>query len=208
MINHHVAAVSGGTSGIGRAVLEMLSQAGVRVGFSGRRAERIGQIASEHNESSHRVEGLVVDAADEDHVAKLFDAAYRAFGEHPSAFVLCAGRGLPGSVIDSDATLWEELFRVNVIGAMRQLRACAAFFKESYHTERSEIRDIVVIGSTVGRTLSAGNPVYGATKFALHSLVESLRQELCGYGVRVSLKVFRRTWKNCDDANVNTQSFF
>ncbi|ATS51818.2 SDR family NAD(P)-dependent oxidoreductase [Xanthomonas citri pv. phaseoli var. fuscans] len=49
------------------------------------------------------------------------------------------------------------------------------------------MQDIVVIGSTVGRTLSAGNPVYGATKFALHSLVESLRQELASSLIRVTL---------------------
>ena len=187
MINHHVAAISGGTSGIGHAVLEILLQADVKVSFSGRRAERIRKIAAEHNKSGHCVEGVAADAVDENHVAKLFDAAHSAFGEHPSVFVLCAGRGLPGSVTSSDSALWEELLRVNVLGIMRQLRACATFFNESYCVDRQGIRDIVVIGSTVGRTLSAGNPVYGATKFALHSLVESLRQELCGYGVRVSL---------------------
>lgn len=187
MINHHVAAVSGGTSGIGHALLETLLQAEVKVSFSGRRTERVRQIAAEHNENDHRIEGVVADSVDEDHIAQLFDAARRAFGEPPSAFVLCAGRGLPGSVTSSDAALWEELLRVNLLGVMRQLRACATFYKESYRPDSGGIRDIVVIGSTVGRTLSASNPVYGATKFALHSLVESLRQELCGYGVRVSL---------------------
>ncbi|WP_010107638.1 SDR family oxidoreductase [Verminephrobacter aporrectodeae] len=187
MINHHVAAVSGGTSGIGHAVLETLLQAGVKVSFSGRRVDRIQQIAAKHNEISHWVEGVAADSVDENHVAQIFDAAHRAFGEPPSAFVLCAGRGLPGSVTSSDAALWEELLRVNLLGVMRQLRACATFYKESYSPDSGGIRDIVVVGSTVGRSLSAGNPVYGATKFALHSLVESLRQELCGDGVRVSL---------------------
>ncbi|QDQ83392.1 SDR family oxidoreductase [Paraburkholderia megapolitana] len=187
MINHRVAAVSGGTSGIGYAVLETLVQADVKVSFSGRRTERIQQIAVEHNESRHRVEGVAADAVDEDHVDRLFEAANHAFGERPSAFVLCAGRGLPGSVTGSDASLWEELLRVNVLGVMRQLRACATFFKDTYRSASGDIRDIVVIGSTVGRTLSAGNPVYGATKFALHSLVESLRVELCEHSVRVSL---------------------
>jgi NADP-dependent 3-hydroxy acid dehydrogenase YdfG len=44
-----------------------------------------------------------------------------------------------------------------------------------------------VIGSTVGREVSARNPVYGSTKFALHSLVESLRRAVSASGVRVTL---------------------
>lgn len=186
MINHHVAAISGGTSGIGYAVLDALAETDVQVVFSGRRADRVDAIVSRHNRESRRVEGVVADAVDEDHVSRLFDAAQAAFGSAPTAFVLCAGRGLPGTLVQSDATQWDELLRVNLLGAMRQLRACATLF-DTAQGNAERIRDIVVIGSTVGRSLSASNPVYGATKFALHSVVESLRQELCGHGVRVSL---------------------
>jgi NADP-dependent 3-hydroxy acid dehydrogenase YdfG len=177
MINHQVAAVSGGTSGI---------EVDVQVAFSGRRAERVRQIAAEHNRDGCCVEGVVADAVDEDHVHRLFDAASAAFGAQPTAFILCAGRGMPGSLVTSDVSQWEDLLRINVLGAMRQLRTCAGLFTQA-PPGTAQIRDIVVIGSTVGRVLSAGNPVYGATKFALHSLVESLRQELCERGVRVSL---------------------
>jgi NADP-dependent 3-hydroxy acid dehydrogenase YdfG len=63
---------------------------------------------------------------------------------------------------------------------------CASLFVRN-STNNAQVQDIVVIGSTVGRQVSAFNPVYGATKFALHSLVEGLRQEICEHNIRVSL---------------------
>lgn len=47
--------------------------------------------------------------------------------------------------------------------------------------------DIVIIGSVVGRHVSPFSAVYGATKFAVHGLAESLRREIGPKGVRVSL---------------------
>lgn len=186
MTNHDYIAISGGTSGMGLAVAESAITHGARVAVSGRRSDRIQDFCRAHSEPVRQACGVSADASDPDHVDRLFDECLRTFGAIPTAFVLCAGRGLPGSLVTSDMTQWEELFRINVLGAMRQLRACAERFA-SATSPSHPVRDIVVIGSTVGRTLSAANPVYGATKFALHSLVESLRQELSAHTVRVTL---------------------
>ncbi|MGE8414457.1 MAG: SDR family oxidoreductase [Pseudomonas sp.] len=186
MNNHSTVAISGGTSGIGRAVAESLLQAGANVAISGRDQTRLEQVCAAANDNARRAVGLAMDASDPAHVSQLWRAGEQAFGERPSAFVLCAGRGLPGSLLGSDSEQWQELVEVNVLGAMHQLRAAAkAFLEQRRDSER--VQDIVVIGSTVGRNLSAGNPVYGATKFALHSLVESLRQELASSLIRVTL---------------------
>ena len=48
-------------------------------------------------------------------------------------------------------------------------------------------RDLIVLGSTVGRHISPFSSLYGSTKFALHSLAEAQRRELGPKGVRVSL---------------------
>jgi NADP-dependent 3-hydroxy acid dehydrogenase YdfG len=47
--------------------------------------------------------------------------------------------------------------------------------------------DIVIIGSVVGRHISPFSAVYGASKFAVHSLAEGLRREVGPKGIRVSL---------------------
>ncbi|WP_305812005.1 SDR family oxidoreductase [Photobacterium leiognathi] len=186
MKNHQVIAISGATSGMGHAVLNTASQNNAAVVFSGRRNERIRQIEEEHGKLGHSVFGLCADVITADHYARLNVLAEKKTGQVPTAFVLCAGRGLPGTLTTSDPEQWQELININVLAAMHQLRSCAAFFSDQANIS-PRVRDIVVIGSTVGRSLSAANPVYGATKFALHSLVESLRQELCAKQIRVTL---------------------
>jgi len=185
MLNHRTVVVSGGTSGIGRAVALDLAQAGVHVAISGRDKSRLEEVC---NAAPHPgdIIGLAADAREPTHVVQLWQASERAFGSLPSAFVLCAGRGLPGSLLTSDHQQWDELLTVNLLAAMQQLRAAATALRNQ-GGDGETVRDIVVIGSTVGRVLSAGNPVYGATKFALHSLVESLRQELASQLIRVTL---------------------
>lgn len=186
MQNHEYVAISGGTAGIGLAVAQSVLASGGRICISGRRGDRIRDFCGAYSNPAPRACGVISDASDADHVQRLFEESKRTLGALPTAFVLCAGRGLPGSLTTSDESQWQDLLRVNVLGAMRQLRACAQVFSAE-NALASRVRDIVVIGSTAGRTLSAANPVYGATKFALHSLVESLRQELCQYGIRVTL---------------------
>lgn len=186
MKNHECIAISGGTSGMGMAVAESAILRGARVAISGRRGERIHDFCQAHSEPVRQACGVLSDASDPDHVDRLFDESLHALGAAPTAFVLCAGRGLPGSLLTSDMAQWEDILRINVLGAMRQLRACTRRFISGESAPHA-VQDIVVIGSTVGRTISSANPVYGATKFALHSLVESLRQELASHHVRVTL---------------------
>lgn len=179
-----VAIISGGTSGIGRALVEGLLADGYRVGFSARHQSGIQRTLTALHASHERLVGIVGDAVKPDHATVLFEAAFRAFSAWPSLFVVCAGHGLPGTLTGSDLRRWESLIQLNVLGTMYQLRVAAEQFSS---TPSDTVKDLVVLGSTVGRTLSEANPVYGATKVALHALVESLRRELCGRGVRVTL---------------------
>lgn len=52
---------------------------------------------------------------------------------------------------------------------------------------RDKARDIIVLGSVVGRHVSPFSSMYGSTKFAVHSLAEALRREIGPRGVRVTL---------------------
>ena len=185
MRNHQVIAISGATSGMGNAVLNTVGNE-TSVVFSGRRQARIRQLEKEYNQMGHTVIGLCADAKEVEHYTLLNALAEEKIGQAPTAFVLCAGRGLPGTLTTSDPKQWQELIDINLLGAMHQLRTCAALFMEQAKL-MPKIRDIVVVGSTAGRSISAANPVYGATKFALHSIVESLRQEVCTQNIRVTL---------------------
>ncbi|MFG0259987.1 MAG: SDR family NAD(P)-dependent oxidoreductase, partial [Phycisphaerales bacterium JB041] len=82
-------------------------------------------------------------------------------------------------------------FRSNLLGAAKLMRAAAhhllADIENSGVSWQQEARDIVVLGSTVGRHVSPFSSMYGSTKFAVNSLAEALRREIGPKGVRVSL---------------------
>ncbi|MDT8916013.1 SDR family oxidoreductase [Amycolatopsis sp. PS_44_ISF1] len=182
MTKARVAVVTGASSGIGRAVVTNLAGAGTRVVAAGRRAEALAELATY---------GAIVPFAAEmtrpGHTEELLGTAEREWGPATIA-VLAAGQGLPGTVLGSDPARWRELLEVNYFAVLDQLRVCGARFREQAEADGGgQARDIVVIGSTVGRQVSAANPVYGSTKFAVHSLVEALRQEVCEFGIRVTL---------------------
>jgi NADP-dependent 3-hydroxy acid dehydrogenase YdfG len=96
--------------------------------------------------------------------------------------------GQPGAVLPVRGDMTEPGHTEELLAAADQRWEAPTIFVASARQDGGrQARDIVVIGSTVGRQVSAANPVYGSTKFALHSLVEALRQEICAYGIRVTL---------------------
>lgn len=178
------AVVTGATSGIGAAVFGRLVQGGMRSLGVARREERLRELQARH---PGRAFGHAGDLRAPGLMADVLRGAEAVLGVRPDVFVLAAGHGLPGTLLTSDPARWGELLELNCLGLMHQLRACAAYCLEAADTAPAGVQDIVVIGSTIGRQVSAFNPVYGSTKFAVHSLVEALRQEVCGSRIRVTL---------------------
>lgn len=183
-----VAIVTGATSGIGAATAKVLASQGYAVVATGRRTARLRALKSEVTQAGGEIVTVPGDVTDDQLAARLFRAAEKAWRRSVDTYVLCAGHGLPGTLLNSDAALWQRLMEVNYLAVARQLRECAAIFVRDADTDaKPRPRDIVVIGSTIGRHVSAFNPVYGSTKFAVHSLVEALRQETCSSRIRVTL---------------------
>jgi NADP-dependent 3-hydroxy acid dehydrogenase YdfG len=195
-LSSRVAVVTGASAGIGEAIAREFVASGAQVVLNARRAERLDAICTELNR------GLAIpaaasapgDAADDATIAAMLNTAKRQFGREADLVVVNAGRGLKGSVSDSDVSQWEELLRTNIMAAARLMRAAAKRMLEDKSRDvdsqvpwTSHPRDIVIIGSIVGRHVSPFSSMYGATKFAVHGMAEGLRRELGPKGVRVSL---------------------
>ncbi|MGC5365704.1 SDR family oxidoreductase [Streptomyces sp. DT24] len=187
MTKERIAVVTGSSSGIGRAVTLNLVRQGIHVVAAGRRTARLADLTDELIDGPGRIVPFAGDMTRPGHTEILLATAEQAWGP-ASIFVSSAGLGLPGTVLSSDPSRWEELIEANYLAVLRQLRSCATAFRSHAEADGgAQVRDIVVIGSTVGRQVSAANPVYGSTKFAVHSLVEALRQEVCAHNIRVTL---------------------
>ena len=187
VLHGRVAVVTGATAGIGRAVAERLIESGARVVGCGRRREPLLQLERTVNRDGvQRFVGCQVDVTATGAIEALFDTVRARFGGSPDLFVINAGRGLPVSLLEADEGRWTALFELNCIAATRQLRAAAITMIQARRSSPAQ-QDVVVMGSVVGRHASPFNPVYAASKSALHALTEALRQEIAGSCVRVTL---------------------
>ena len=192
--------ITGASAGIGEALARDCVRSGARVVLNARRADKLRALQDELGEASVAI--LPGDAAEQSVIDGLFDTAVRAFGGPADLVIVNAGRGLRGSLTDSQTEDWESMIRVNLLGATRLMRAAADRLTRGWPKPETEAfaekwsrvveeggpaRDIVVLGSTVGRHISPFSSMYGSTKFAVGSLAEALRRELAKTGVRVTL---------------------
>ena len=180
-----IAIVTGATSGIGEATVRRFISSGYGAVGNGRNAEKLRALEQELGPAFC---GMAGDAADSTVLERLFAKAIERFGKPADIVVANAGRGLGGSVKDADLSEFETMLKINVTGTLALLQKAAQKMvdgQRSGYPKRAA--DIVIIGSVVGRHISPFSAVYGATKFAVHSLAEGLRREAGPKGIRVSL---------------------
>jgi len=189
-----LAVVTGASAGIGLAITRDLVARGASCVINARRESVLADLARELGDEG--VRAVPGDCADPGVIDAMLDAAREVSGHPPreaDLVVVNAGRGLRGSVLDSDTAQWAEVLRTNVLGAALMLRAAANRMladiaaRAPANRAPGRPRDIVVLGSTVGRHVSPFSSMYGATKFAVHGMVEAARRELGPGGIRLTL---------------------
>lgn len=172
-IQHSRALVTGGASGIGKAIAALLREKGAEVGLMGRRAEPLEAAATELG-----CLALPGDVSVEADCASVVSAFTERFGGI-DVLVNNAGRGHFAPLVEMDKTDFEGVLATNVTGAMLMAREAARHFVQQ------SSGNIVNIASTSGLRGGAGASAYSASKFALRSLSECWRAELRPSNVRV-----------------------
>lgn len=94
------------------------------------------------------------------------------------------GLMLLGPIVDADTEDWRRMINTNVLGLMYVTRAA---LPHPLSKNAGVSKDVVNISSVAGRVAGYGSGVYNASKWAVNAFSESLRQEVTGRGVRVSL---------------------
>ncbi len=98
-----------------------------------------------------------------------------------------AGVMLLGPIVDAPVDEWEQMVQLNVLGLLYVANASIPHLLEAADAEPRRVSDLVNISSVAGRQVRTGSGVYNATKHAVGAFSESLRQEVTGRHVRVSL---------------------
>ncbi len=166
--------VTGASTGIGESAAHHLAGLGFDVHAGVRRAEDGERLAAA--DTTGRVRPVIVDVTDGDSIS----AARESIGTDLVGLVNNAGIAVPGPVEVLPVEEWRRQLEVNVIG---QVAATQVFLPGLRRTRGR----IVFTGSMAGRIGLPGMGAYAASKHALEAVSDSLRREVRGFGITVSL---------------------
>jgi NAD(P)-dependent dehydrogenase (short-subunit alcohol dehydrogenase family) len=195
-----VAVVTGGASGIGRALATRFVAEGMRVVVADVEATALDAAVAELRAAGGEVIGVPTDVTSAASVEALADAAYAEYG---AVHVLCnnAGVGPPGGLVwESTPNDWRWTFGVNVFGVAHGIQAFVPRMLDG-----GEEGLVVNTSSPDGPVAPMPQAsVYAATKCAVTCVTECLAAQLAERGAKVSAAVFYPSGKGLLDTGLWT----
>jgi NADP-dependent 3-hydroxy acid dehydrogenase YdfG len=181
-----VALVTGASSGIGEATARELARQGAAVAVVARRKDRLDQLASEISGMGGRALVIEADVTAEGQARVAVETTVRELGRLDTV-INNAGVMLLGPIVDAPTEEWERMVSLNVLGLLYTAHAALPHLLRAAEEAPRRVADLVNISSVAGRRVANGSGVYNLTKFGVGAFSESLRQEVTGRHVRVSL---------------------
>jgi len=169
--------VTGGSSGIGRAVAIAVAASGGRVGIVSRHAERQRDTVEAIRAAGGTAAGEIADVAEMDDMARAVSAFERSLG---SCDVAIACAGIHRISWPLDPVTATEVIDVNVKGCVH---LAAAVLPAMLHRRRGHLCGIASIAGVVGLP---GNAVYCASKAAIIAFLEGVRLDAGDSGIQVT----------------------
>lgn len=175
-----VALVTGGSRGIGRAVVKCLARAGVQVAFSYLKdKEAAEESALEAEKFGVRALKVQADVSELKGAAALVEETLETFGRLD--LLICNAGIWEGAPVDSlSEELWDQTLDVNLKGSWAVCRAAVPEMK------RAGFGRIVLLSSTAGQRGEAFYSNYAASKGAQIAFMKSLAVELAPHGINVN----------------------
>ncbi len=177
--NGKAALVSGGSSGLGRAIALELARQGARVAIAARGQEQLDAVAAELGAPGADVLAVKADVTEQADVERLVDETMTRFGRL-DALVNAVGRSARGTALATTPEEFASSIEMNLLATVRMTRAAAPHLIASGG-------HLVNIGSLAAKLAGRYMGGYSAGKFALAAYTEQLRVELGPEGLKVLL---------------------
>ena len=178
MLQNRRVLVTGGTTGIGRAIVMWLAREGANVVTCGRDPDTLADALASFDGLPGRVHGCPADLGTVEGITRIFDEVETKLG---GLDILISNAALGAQPIDAmEDDDWRYVVDVNLKGAM----ACARGALERFDDAGGQI---VIIGSISAAIHAPGESVYSATKAGIQAFAETLRKEVADRNIRVSV---------------------
>ncbi|MGA0544313.1 SDR family oxidoreductase [Brevundimonas sp. VNH65] len=164
--------ITGGGSGIGKAMAEALHARGAKVIIAGRRQAALDAVAAANP-------GMATAVLDVENPADITAFAGRVTVDHPDLNVVINNAGIMVAEHEIDLPVAEQIIAINLLGTIRLTAALLP------HLKSKPSATVVTVSSGLAFVPLAMTPTYNATKAAIHSWSQSLRHQLKDTPVRV-----------------------
>lgn len=175
-----VCVVTGGASGIGRALVHRFAAAGMRIAIGDIETAALDAVVGELGGEGDRVLGVRCDVRRVEYVERLRDETLRRFG---AVHLVCLNAGVApvSPLLDTSLDVWEWVLDVNLRGVIYGVRVFGPLLVAQQNGH------IVCTASAAGLSDTPTMGPYGATKHAVVAIAAALRSELAPSGVGVSV---------------------
>ncbi|HEY59540.1 MAG TPA: sorbitol-6-phosphate dehydrogenase [Anaerolineae bacterium] len=179
-LTDHIAMVTGGAQGLGRAICHRLATEGAHVVVVDINKQGAAETATEITQTTDRQAlSFKVDVTKEDQVSRMVDETVKKFNKL-DILVSNAGILKAGAIDEFSANNWKAVMDVNLYGYF----LCAKHAARIMKAQRSGV--IIQINSKSGKKGSYKNSAYAASKFGGIGLTQSIALELTEFGIRVN----------------------
>ncbi|MFC0277143.1 SDR family oxidoreductase [Enterococcus devriesei] len=168
--------ITGASSGFGAEIAKIFNQAGFPLLLLGRRVEKIKALPLNFD----KVMIEAVDVTDYSAFEASIKQAEAVYGP-TDLLVNNAGVMLLGNVLTQSPTEWQTMLNTNVMGVLNGMQIVLPNMTERKHGT------IINMSSLAGKKTFTNHAAYVASKFGVHGLSETIREEVSGSNVRVSL---------------------
>jgi len=176
----NVVVVTGASSGIGRQLAYQLADQGAWLALAARSREQLGEVALECRRRGGRALALPTDVAEQPQCRDLIERTVAEYGRIDT-LINNAGSALHGRFSDlTDLALFEKVVRIDFFGGVY----CTHYALSHLMQSRGRV---IAVCSLKGKFPSANAEAYVASKHAMTGFFESLRMELAGSGVSVTV---------------------
>lgn len=176
-MKNKVVVITGGSSGIGKALAEVFGAAGSKVLVTGRNTTDLDQIVTELRVKGITISGLRADVTIEDDNRKMAEEAIRLYGTI-DILINNAGISMRALFSEVDLDVVKKVMDINFYGVLYATKYCLPEITKNKGS-------VIGISSIAGFRGLPGRTGYSASKFALNGFLEVLRTELLKTGVHV-----------------------
>ncbi|HEX5176144.1 MAG TPA: SDR family oxidoreductase [Chthoniobacteraceae bacterium] len=189
--------ITGGTTGIGRAIANLLGSEGAKIFTCGRNAEPLNDALVSIRSSGAFAEGCTADLSRAEGITRVFSAADEALG---GLDIFINNAALAGGGVEEETDeSWRYIVESNLLGYIGCAKEAIARMKPR------KTGHIVLIGSMSADVREAGSSVYVATKSGIQGFAEALRKEVNKDGIKVSLIEPGKTGSDMQDSTPEEQ---